>query len=357
MQRRAIVVGVSHYSKGSLGSYASFSNNANAIADILEPTFKVKRLPEAVDGDRVRVGKGGVTSDRLQDELCQLFTATDLDTVLFYFSGHGLRGKQLFPKTYLAAMDSDAFDNGYRRAFEIDDLKKLLVNCPAREQIVWLDCCYGGDLADFSEVCDRKDGKMRFIITASRSQDPAYQEIAGEMGVFTRALVDALARAGETERRITCAAIEDAVREKLQKLQYPQMPQFYRTPNKMIEFWERRVMSEDKQGELEQDLPRNSDVSIVQKAMENVRAGGNINVHIIQNANQRNKNMGKESPQGNNTSTDLREVMRQRKIDILKREIEIVKNQWESAISDEQREQLWLRLEQKIVQLEETERG
>lgn len=238
MQRRALVVGVSQYSKVSLGNFVSFANNANAIADILVPTFKVKRLPEAVDGDRVRVGKSGVTYDRLQNELKELFTATDLDVVLFYFSGHGLRGKQLFPRTYLAASDSEGLDDGYRRVFEIEDLKSLLKNCPAKEQIVWLDCCYGGDLANFAEVCDRNDGKTRFIITASRSQDPAYQEIAGEMGVFTRVLVNALARTG---RRITCAAIEDAVREKLQSMQYPQMPQFYRTPNKVIEFWEKEA--------------------------------------------------------------------------------------------------------------------
>ncbi len=238
MQRRALVVGVSQYSKVSLGNFVSFANNANAIADILEPTFKVKRLPEAVDGDHVRVGKSGVTCDRLQNELKELFTATDLDVVLFYFSGHGLKGKQLFPRTYLAASDSEGLDDGYRRAFEIEDLKSLLKNCPAKEQIVWLDCCYGGDLANFAEVCDRNDGKTRFIITASRSQDPAYQEITGEMGVFTRILVEALARTG---RRITCAAIEDAVRENLQSMQYPQMPQFYRTPNKVIEFWEKEA--------------------------------------------------------------------------------------------------------------------
>jgi hypothetical protein len=243
MQRRALVVGVSQYSKVSLGNFVSFANNANAIADILEPTFKVKRFPEAVDGDLVRVGKSAVTCDRLQNELKELFTATDLDVVLFYFSGHGLKGKQLFPRTYLAASDSEGQDDGYRRAFEIEDLKSLLKNCPAREQIVWLDCCYGGDLANFTEVCDRNDGKTRFIITASRTQDPAYQEIAGEMGVFTRVLGSALARTGTTERRITCAAIEDAVREKLQSMQYPQIPQFYRTPNKIIEFWERDAIA------------------------------------------------------------------------------------------------------------------
>lgn len=254
MQRRALVVGVSQYSKVSLGNFVSFANNANAIADILEPTFKVKRFPESVDGDLVRVGKSAVTCDRLQNELKELFTATDLDVVLFYFSGHGLKGKQLFPRTYLAASDSEWLDDGYRRAFEIEDLKSLLKNCPAKEQIVWLDCCYGGDLANFAEMCDRNDGKTRFIITASRSQDPAYQEIAGQMGVFTRVLVEALARTGTAERRITCAAIEDAVREKLQSLQYPQMPQFYRTPNRTIQFWDRQSTPMDRELTIKQKI-------------------------------------------------------------------------------------------------------
>jgi len=52
-----------------------------------------------------------------------------------------------------------------------------------------------------------------------------------------------LVRTGTMERRITCAAIEDAVREKLQSLQYPQMPQFYRTPNGAIEFWKREAIA------------------------------------------------------------------------------------------------------------------
>ena len=265
MQRKALVVGVSQYSK--LRSLESFSNNANAIADILEPTFKVKRLPEAVEGDRVCVGKGKdkgtMPCDRLQSEIRDLFTATDLDTVLLYFSGHGVRGRQHYPKTYLATSETEVLDDGYRKSIEIDLLKQFLRDCPAREQIVWLDCCYGGDLADFREICDRNDGKTRFIITASRSQDPAYQEIAGEMGVFTRVLVEALARTGATERGITCAAIEDAVREKLQNLQYPQMSQFYRTPNKIIEFWERRVMAEAGQDEANNKVSEENNAKII----------------------------------------------------------------------------------------------
>jgi len=249
MQRKAVVVGVSKYSKQDLGNFASFTNNANAIADILEPTFTVKRLPDVVEGDRVRVGKNGITFDRLKTEIKHLFTATDLYTVLFYFSGHGLRGQQFHPKTYLATTESEKYDDGYRKSIEIDTIKQFLKDCPAREQIVWLDCCYGGDLVDFRELVEQNDGKTRLIITASRQQEIAYQEIAGEMGAFTRVLVEALARMGDTERRITCASIEDAVREKLRSLPYPQMPQFYRTPNKVIEFWDRQAISIERNGE------------------------------------------------------------------------------------------------------------
>jgi hypothetical protein len=361
MQRKALVVGVSQYSK--LRSLESFANNANAMADILEPTFKVKRFPEAVAGDRVCVGKGSVPCDRLQPEIKDLFTATDLDTVLFYYSGHGLRGNQLvrhssqntqlIPKAYLATTDSEGLDDWFNKAISIDDLKQLIAKCPAREQIVWLDCCYGGDLANFADECDRSDGKTRFIITASRSQDPAYQEIAGEMGVFTKILVEALARTGATERRITCAAIEDAVREKLQRLQYPQMPQFYRTPNKIIEFWDRRVIVQDPQNEAKNRVPEENNAKIIQKALENVSAGGNINVQINQNVHQNPSN----SEPFSKPSMNMKQDILRRKIEILKREADVVLGQWESATSDEQREQLWRRLEQKQAQIAEAERG
>jgi len=355
MQRKALVVGVSQYSK--LRSLESFSNNANAIADILEPTFKVKRLPEAVEGDRVCVGKGKdkgtMPCDRLQSEIRDLFTATDLDTVLLYFSGHGVRGRQHYPKTYLATSETEVLDDGYRKSIEIDLLKQFLQDCPAREQIVWLDCCYGGDLADFADECDRSDGKTRFIITASRSQDPAYQEIAGEMGVFTKILVEALARTGATERRITCAAIEDAVREKLQRLQYPQMQQFYRTPNKIIEFWDRRVIGQDPQNEAKNRVPEENNAKIIQKSLENVSAGGNINVQINQNVHQNPSN----SEPFSKPSMNMKQDILRRKIEILKREADVVLGQWESATSDEQREQLWRRLEQKQAQIAEAEKG
>jgi hypothetical protein len=270
-----------------------------------------------------------------------------------------LKGKQLFPRTYLAASDSEGLDDGYRRAFEIEDLKNLLKNCPAREQIVWLDCCYGGDLANFAEVCDRNDGKTRFIITASRTQDPAYQEIAGEMGVFTRVLVSALARTGTTERRITCAAIEDAVREKLQSLQYPQMPQFYRTPNKIIEFWDRRVMTQENQADIKQDKSEVPNVRIVQKGLENVSAGGNIHVQIIQNAGDRedvrDKPFGENKPISNSVK-QLRIKVLQNSIQSLQEDYQAVYNQLDYTQSEVDRVRLKRQIANIERQLEEKDR-
>jgi AAA+ ATPase superfamily predicted ATPase len=282
MQRVALVVGVTQYSKLGLGNFPSFANNANAIADILEPTFKVRRLPEEAvqEDERVQVGKDSVSLKILQEQLKYLFTAADFDTVLFYFSGHGLLGKQPYPKTYLATSESELSDDGYRKAIEIDLIKSFLRDCPAREQIVWLDCCYGGDLVKFAK--DLNDDKTRFIITASRSEDRAYEEIRGEMGVFTRELVEALARTGTTEELITCAAIEAAVREKLRTLPYPQMPQFYR--NKLIEFWDRRVMTQENQDNLKQysSAASNDGFDNSQKALHNVPAGRDMTVQVTQ---------------------------------------------------------------------------
>jgi hypothetical protein len=89
--------------------------------------------------------------------------------------------------------------------------------------------------------------------------------------------------------------------------------------------------------------------SIKQSALENVTAGGNINVTIHQAASAQ--------PTKQNLSDNKRQQMQQRQIDSLKAEIEAISNQWESALSDEQRLQLQRRLDQKFKQLGELENG
>jgi hypothetical protein len=87
--------------------------------------------------------------------------------------------------------------------------------------------------------------------------------------------------------------------------------------------------------------------SIKQSALENVPAGGNINVTIHQSASAQ--------PTKQNSTDNIRQQMQQRQIDSLKAEIEVISNQWESALSDEQRLQLQRRIDQKFKQLWELE--
>ena len=68
MRRKALVVSVSQYGKLDLGNFPSFANNANAIANVLRPTFTVTCLPEEAvqERERVQVGKESVSLKTLQ---------------------------------------------------------------------------------------------------------------------------------------------------------------------------------------------------------------------------------------------------------------------------------------------------
>jgi len=106
------------------------------------------------------------------------------------------------------------------------------------------------------------------------------------------------------------------------------------------------VLIKKVQAMTEPQQPNNPNIK--QIGMEKVTAGGNINVTIHQSISPQtsDRNLG-----------NLRQQMRQRQIDALQAEIEAINNQWESAISDEQRLQLQRRLDQKLKQLENLENG
>ena len=96
--------------------------------------------------------------------------------------------------------------------------------------------------------------------------------------------------------------------------------------------------------------PQSQDNPLIkQSALENVTAGGNINVTIHQAVSAQ---AAKQNLSGN-----IQRQMKQRQIDALKAEIEAISNQWESALGDEHRLQLQRRLDQKFTQLGELENG
>ncbi|MBD2303251.1 pentapeptide repeat-containing protein [Nostoc sp. FACHB-190] len=231
MSRDALVVGINTYSYERLSNLTAPAIDAEAVAKLLEGygEFNVKRLPAVKDkqNNTIRVGqKAQVTLTQLEDAIVQLFKPERRnipDTALLYFSGHGLRKNQGIQEGFLATSDTnpDVSNWGLRLKW----LRELLQESEVRQQIIWLDCCYSGELLNFAEADsgDRGKGRDRCFIAASREFEPAFVGIGTNHSVFTTALLQAL-EPRENQQRVTNYTIVDAISQNIAK--FPQRPIF-----------------------------------------------------------------------------------------------------------------------------------
>jgi tetratricopeptide (TPR) repeat protein len=231
MSRDALLVGINTYSYERLSNLTAPAIDAEAIAKLLEDygEFKVKRLPAVKDkqNNTIRVGqKTGVTLTQLEEAIVQLFKPEGKnipDTALLYFSGHGLRKNQGIQEGFLATSDTnpDVGNWGLRLKW----LRELLQESEVRQQIIWLDCCYSGELLNFGEADpgDKGKGRDRCFIAASREFEVAYEASATNYSVLTTALLQGL-KPREHQQRVTNYTVISAIEENLPK--FPQRPIF-----------------------------------------------------------------------------------------------------------------------------------
>ncbi|MCV6636980.1 caspase family protein [Candidatus Albibeggiatoa sp. nov. NOAA] len=195
MSRDALVIGINLYNE--LQPLEKPVNDAEAVAHLLETQggFRVKRLPlsaaQSIDE------KGVLSFAELEKAICQLFapeTTDNLpDTALLFFAGHGLRRVMAgVADGYLATSDSDP--NKHLYGLSLEWLKKVLQNSPIKQQIVWLDCCFSGELLNFDETAlGNKEAYARCFIAASRDYEEAYESVSSKHGVLTEVLLQGLA--------------------------------------------------------------------------------------------------------------------------------------------------------------------
>ncbi|QLE53990.1 hypothetical protein FD724_39955 (plasmid) [Nostoc sp. C057] len=200
MIRDALVVGINTYSYERLPSLTAPAIDAEAIAKLLEQygQFNVKRLPSVKDkgNNTARVGqKTSVTLTQLEEAIVQLFKPEGKnapDTALLYFSGHGLRKNRGIQQGFLATSNANPdLDNW---GLSLQWLRQLLQDSEVKQQIIWLDCCYSGELLNFAEADpgDRGKGRDRCFIAASREFEVAYEAIGSSHSVLTEALLQGL---------------------------------------------------------------------------------------------------------------------------------------------------------------------
>ncbi|MBF2014313.1 MAG: caspase family protein [Rivularia sp. T60_A2020_040] len=231
MSRDALVVGINTYSCERLSNLTAPAQDAEAVAKLLENygEFNVKRLPAVKDKENntSRVGqKTQVTLTQLETAIVQLFKPEGRnipDTAILYFSGHGLRKNQGIQEGFLATSDTNP--NVGNWGLRLKWLRELLQESEVRQQIIWLDCCYSGELLNFDEADpgDRGKGRDRCFIAASREFEPAFVGIGTNHSVLTTALLQGL-EPREERQRVTNYTVVDAISQNLPK--FPQRPIF-----------------------------------------------------------------------------------------------------------------------------------
>jgi tetratricopeptide (TPR) repeat protein len=204
--KKALVIAVSEYDNSSgLKSIEFCKNDGKEMYDIL------KKNGYDIPDSRKLIGY--VDSQRLKETIYGFFTDEDNkpdDTLVFYYSGHGVPDK--WAKTFLAPSDMNS-DHPRMTGFSFDDLTDSMLECNSLRVVTILDSCFSGSLK-ISKGLDSKSGEEaatriansnieeksnklqqgrgRCLLAASQGYEEAYDRQEKDHSVFTYYLLEGL---------------------------------------------------------------------------------------------------------------------------------------------------------------------
>jgi WD40 repeat protein len=215
-QWEALVVGINQYPKYyglyGLSQLTAAANDAEKIATQLKEwgyrPFQIQRLPQQPDqkgGSQVSPD-GSVNAEELQKSLDNLLNPSDKnppETALFFFSGHGwyqeVDGKkELFFATSDVLVNQNPDEQGKNvYGVKVSSLGNLIKESKVRRVIIWLDCCYSGELINYLDLQGSKDSlsyKDYCIFTATRSYEQGIElkNYEQSQSLFTKILLEGL---------------------------------------------------------------------------------------------------------------------------------------------------------------------
>ncbi|MEH2363211.1 nSTAND1 domain-containing NTPase [Nostoc sp.] len=192
----AQVIGINYYPEyTTLKPLTAAAEDAEKIAQQLElygyRPFRAQCLPRTLNpkGESKIDRQGAVKVQELREAIANLFNPPlpnpTPETALFFFSGHGwcktVEGKE---EVFLAT--SDALPEAEIYGVPLSWLGEQLQRSQAKRVVVWLDCCYSGELLKFIPA-----DKDYCLITATRSYETGV-EIPHTQGLLTEALLAGL---------------------------------------------------------------------------------------------------------------------------------------------------------------------
>lgn len=178
--KKALCVGINYYKGG--GSLPACTDDAKAIAHLLSHNYDTSEnfeVTELLAYDEAT----SCTTSKLFSAVRELFDQ-EVDTVLFYYSGHGgiYQGNG-----YLCPSDATYLPD----CLTMETLLDMINQSKATNKIIILDSCHSGSLGKFSFLpgCDVLPENTT-ILAASRANETSGMNLYGSF--FTLALYEAL---------------------------------------------------------------------------------------------------------------------------------------------------------------------
>jgi helicase len=195
MAFRGLFIGVDRYESPAIGELSCARRDAMALNALFTDTL---------GGVSTLLTDAEATRQRIEAEFAALAGCDPDDTVIIGFSGHGSETHELVP------YDAD-IGTLSTSAIPLDQLQDRFSRIPARRLVFFLDCCFSGGLGSKVLQVDVKprdlrsaDAKLaqiagdgRIIFTASRADEPAYENVRDGHGYLTFYLIEALRGASE----------------------------------------------------------------------------------------------------------------------------------------------------------------
>jgi replicative superfamily II helicase len=195
MNFHGLFIGIDRYLSTEIAELTCARRDAIALEALFADTLS---------GNTVLLTDADATLARIEDELKRLTACSPEDVVVISFSGHGS------PNHELVMHDTDLRELA-STTIPLDKLSSWFSQIPAKRLVLFLDCCFSGglgakvlqvdavarDLRSVAHHLDELAGEGRVILTASKADEPAYENPRLGHGFFTYHLLQALQGAEE----------------------------------------------------------------------------------------------------------------------------------------------------------------
>ncbi|MDZ8136508.1 MAG: SUMF1/EgtB/PvdO family nonheme iron enzyme [Nostoc sp. DedQUE04] len=232
MAKVALLIGISEYEPG-LNSLPAAVKDVEAMQRVLV-NLEMGGFAEA----DITVLKNPQRQE-IEDAIYHLFSSRQKDDLLlFYFSGHGIKDDR--GKLYLSTRATKT-QNGKLvtpSAVAASVLHDNINDSRSQRQVVILDCCFSGAIAQGMSVKDagiinvqeQLGGKGRAILTSSTSTQYSFEQEGSELSIYTRYLVEGIetgAADKDTDGWISIDELHDYASTKVQEAAPAMTPKFY----------------------------------------------------------------------------------------------------------------------------------